>query len=129
MSPGGQSSRARRLLMLDTGGAALTAAITLGLLASGVIASGVPLVVWWGLGSLAAGIGLQGLVALWRSWPLRLELRRVAVANVVYAFASTIVVVVFRGTVTGIVVAYVVIEAVVLVALAVAEWHESRRIR
>lgn len=126
MSPGERLPRQRRLLAIDTFGAALTAAITLGLLASGVVASGVPSVVWWGLGGLAAGIGLQGLVALWRSWPLASELRRLAGANTAYALGALTALGVFRDTVTTVVAAYVIVEALILMALAAIEWQAAR---
>ena len=71
MRRGGRPSLARRLLVLDTVGASLTAVITLGLLASGVVQSGVPAPAWWALGSVATGLAVQGAVARWRQWPPR----------------------------------------------------------
>ncbi|WP_397606630.1 hypothetical protein [Silanimonas sp.] len=120
------SSRLRRLLVLDAAGAALTAAITLGLLASGVVQSGVPSVVWWGLGGVAVGMAAVGAMALWRQSPPAPRLRRLAFANFAYALASLIAVWAFRDTVTNVAAAYVMVEALVLVVLAGVEWREAR---
>ena len=118
----------RRLLAVDAAGAALTAAIAWGPLASGLVESGVPTVAWWVLGSVATGLAVLGAVALWRQWPPGPSLRRLAVANLAYAGASLVLVAMFRDTATAIVVAYVLFEATVLAGLAVAEWRESRRL-
>ncbi len=126
MSPE-QPSRARRLLFLDTLGASLTAVITLGLLASGVIQSGVPAKAWWVLGAVAAAMAFAGGVALRRRASPAMVLPRLALANLAYAVASVLVVLVWRDSVTGLVVAYVASEATVLGGLAIIEWRESRR--
>ena len=128
MSEREPSSRPRRLLVLDTVGAALTAAIAWGPLASGLVESGVPTVAWWVLGSVAAVLAVTGAVGLWRRWPPGASLHRLAVANLAYAGASLMLVAVFRETATAIIVAYVLLEATVLTGLATAEWRESRRL-
>lgn len=128
MSEREPSSRLRRLLAIDAAGAALTAAITLVLLASGVVQSGVPSAAWWALGGVAMGLAVFGAVALWRQWPPALQLRRLAVANLAYALASLLLVGMFRDTVTIVAVAYVMIEALVLAGLASVEWRESARV-
>lgn len=128
MSEREPSSRLRRLLAIDAAGAALTAAITLGFLASGVVQSGVPSIAWWVLGGVAMGLAVLGAMALWRRWPPAPQLRRLAAANLAYALASLLLVGTFRDTVTIIAVAYVVVEAWVLVILASVEWRESARV-
>lgn len=128
MSEREPSSRLRRLLAIDACGALLTAAITLGLLASGIVASGVPSIAWWVLGGVAMGLAVLGAFALWRQWPPAPQLRRLAAANLAYALASLLLVGTFRDTVTIIAVAYVVVEAWVLVILASVEWRESARV-
>ncbi|MCZ8062508.1 hypothetical protein [Silanimonas sp.] len=128
MSEREPSSRLRRLLAIDAAGAALTAAITLGLLASGVVQSGVPSVVWWVLGGVAVGMAAVGALALWRQSPPVPRLRKLAFANLAYALASLIAVWAFRDTVTFIAAAYVMVEALVLVILASVEWRESSRV-
>lgn len=122
-----KDKRARRLLAFDVAGAALTAAITLGLLATGLIASGVPPLFWCALGSIALCVAITG--ALWRRsmTPPMQALRRLAVANLAYAAASLGVIVAWRDTVTPLVVGYVLIEVLVLVALARAEWRAGAR--
>ncbi len=122
------SSRQRRLLAIDAAGAALTAAITLGLLASGVVQSGVPSIAWWVLGGVAMGLAVLGAITLWRQWSPAPQLRRLAFANLAYALASLIAVWAFRDTVTFIAAAYVMVEALVLVILASVEWRESSRV-
>ena len=126
MSPDEPSSRARRLLVLDASGAALTAAITMGLLASGFVDSGMPFIVWWVLGGVAFAMALHGGIAWWRCTPPASVLRGLAVANVGYALASLAVVGAFHDTVTIVAAAYVIVEALVLVILAGVEWPESR---
>lgn len=128
MSEREPSSRLRRLLAIDAAGAAFTAAITLGFLASGVVQSGVPSIAWWVLGGVAMGLAALGAMALWRQWPSAPQLRRLAAANLAYALASLLLVGTFRDTVTIIAVAYVVVEAWVLVILASVEWRESARV-
>ncbi|GAB3727714.1 hypothetical protein GCM10028794_00550 [Silanimonas algicola] len=128
MSPGGRPSRERRLLMMDAAGAALTAAITLGFLASAVVQSGVPSIAWWILGGVATGLAVLGAAALWRQWPPAPQLRRLAAANLAYALASLLLVATFHDTVTIVAVAYVMVEALVLVILASVEWRESERV-
>lgn len=128
MSEREPSSRLRRLLAIDAAGAAFTAAITLGFLASGVVQSGVPSIAWWVLGGVAMGLALFGAVALWRQWPPALQLRRLAAANLAYALASLLLVGMFRDTVTIVAVGYVIVEALVLVILASIEWRESARV-
>ena len=128
MSEREPSSRLRRLLAIDAAGAALTAAITLGLLASGVVQSGVPSIAWWVLGGVAMGLAVLGAFALWRQWPPALQLRRLAAANLAYALASLVLVGMFRDTVTIVAVGYVIVEALVLVILASIEWRESARV-
>jgi hypothetical protein len=120
------SSRARRLLAIDACGAALTAAITLGLLASGLVDSGVPSIVWWVLGGFALAMALHGGIACWRNAVPAPVLRGLAAANVGYALASLAVVGMFQDTVTIIATAYVIVEAAVLMALAALEWRKSR---
>jgi hypothetical protein len=122
------SSRLRRLLVVDAAGAALTAAITLGFLASGVVQSGVPSIAWWVLGGVAMGLAVLGAITLWRQWPPALQLRRLAAANLAYALASLLLVGTFRDTVTFIAAAYVMVEALVLVILASVEWRASARV-
>ncbi|MCZ8166233.1 hypothetical protein [Silanimonas sp.] len=128
MSEREPSSRLRRLLAIDAAGAVLTAVITLALLASGVVQSGVPSIAWWVLGGVAMGLAVLGAVALWRQWPPALQLRRLAAANLAYALASLLLVGTFRDTVTILALAYVMIEATVLVILGSVEWRESARI-
>ena len=128
MSEREPSSRLRRLLAIDAAGAAFTAAITLGFLASGVVQSGVPSIAWWVLGGVAMGLAVLGAMALWRRWPPAPQMRRLAAANLAYALASLLLVGTFRDTVTIIAVAYVVVEVWVLLALAAVEWRESARV-
>ena len=128
MSEREPSSRLRRLLVLDTVGAALTAAIAWGPLASGLVESGVPSIAWWVLGGVAMGLAVLGVMALWRQWPPAPQLRRLAAANLAYALAILLLVGTFRDTVTIVAVAYVVVEAWVLVILASVEWRESARV-
>lgn len=128
MSEREPSSRLRRLLAIDAAGAAFTAAITLGFLARGVVQSGVPSIAWWVLGGVAMGLAVFGAFALWRQWPPAPQLWRLAAANLAYALASLLLVGTFRDTVTIVAVAYVIVEALVLVILASVEWRESARV-
>ena len=128
MSEREPSSRLRRLLAIDAAGAALTAAITLVLLASGVVQSGVPSIAWWVLGGVAMGLAVLGAMALWRQWPPAPQLRRLAAANLAYALASLLLVGTFRDTVTFIAAAYLMVDALVLVILASVEWREFARV-
>ena len=116
----------RRLLILDKAGAALTAAITLGAFSTGLVEGGVPRHVWWVLGSLAFAMAVAGGLALRRGAATLSALRRFAVSNLLYAAASVGVVFAWRDTVTMLAASYVLVEAIVLVALAAAEW--TRRI-
>lgn len=119
--------RVRQLLAVDIVGAALTAAITLGVLASGWVESGVPRPVWWVLGGLALGMCGAGAMALRRPSGALDALRRLAWANLIYAAMSVAVVLVWRDTVAGVVAAYVFVELLVLLALAVFERREAAR--
>lgn len=100
----------------------------MGLLASGLVPSGVPSAVWWMLGGVAVGLAMFGAVALWRPWPPAPHLRRLAVANLAYALASLLLVGLFRDTVTIVAVAYVMVEALVLLALAAVECRAAARV-
>ncbi len=108
-------------MAIDAAGAAMTSAITLGLLASGIVESGVALPVWGVLGSVAFAMFVAGAFALRRNASPASVLGRLSKANAAYALASVATVAVFRETVTPIVIAYVAIESVVLIILAVVE--------
>jgi len=104
-------------------GAALTSLLTAGVLASGLLPTGLPSSKLYVFAAAAAGLSLFGLAArATRRSPHR-TLRQLAVANLAYGAAALVLCFLHRATLTSWGALYFAGEAAILVALARLEWR------
>jgi len=114
----------RRLLALDAAGAFLTASVHGVVLPRFAYALGIPAPVFRWLAVVAAAYCVySSLVALANPRWWVPAVRVIAMANALFVAATLALVVSFRDQVTGLGVAYVFVEAVVVLGIALFEWR------
>lgn len=128
MIAGQETIAARRLLRFDAIGATLTAGLTLGVLASGVIETGLPVAILLVLGGAAALIAMFSWHASLRGAPAGPKLRRLARINLAYATATIAACMAHRDSVSVSGWVYFPVEAILLLLLAAMESRSARRL-
>lgn len=119
--------RARRLLLIDSLGAATTSLVMLFLLASQWIQTGLPSTVLYGLaiaGTVLCAVG--GYAFVRRQNPIP-TLRFLAFANALYCVAAATICLVYRERVTGLGTLYFSVEIAIILALVVVELSVAAR--
>ena len=111
----------RHLLLVDGVGALMTSASTGLLLATEVLASGIPSWVLWILASVAFGYACFDAVGVFYVSDPRPFLSGIAILNLVYCFITLVICCVFSRQLTWLGMIYFSLEAIVVIPLALWE--------